>query len=441
MAEAGPAIGASEPAARPWPEAAFDVLVVGGGITGAATFRDLALQGASVVLIDKGRISSGASAALTRIAQGGFRYLETGEIGLVARSVTERNLFIANAPSLVRPIRVVIPTTSWLGGFVHAARRFLGGPVARGLPGYLVLRIAVALYDIIGRRTRILPKGGSFGRAELRRRYPGISGRYHGAAYVYEGAVASPEAVARDLIAEGLDAGECNAAFEDIELAAEDTAGIVVWDRSRQERRLLHPLLIVNAAGAWANDVAERLGLAVQLVRGVAGTHLFLDAPDAARALGEDLLFFEHPGDRRLCCVYVVDGLVLVGATEIAVDDPDQSTPTAAEDAYLLAAINHLLPGLAPGPQRIVSRLHGVRPLVASDGADLTGLSRDHTVHVSRTAGAIPVISIVGGKWTTFRAMAEDATDAALAALGRQRVVSTRNRAIGRLLAAQSNQP
>ena len=140
----------------------LEVLIVGGGIAGAGTFRDLALQGLRCHLIERSDFASGASGALTRVAQGGFQYLEQGEIGLVSRAVTERNLFVAAAPHPTRPIRVVIPCEIMFGGATAALSRAFRLSTGHSLPGTVVLRAAVALYEWLGRRTRVLLRGGCF---------------------------------------------------------------------------------------------------------------------------------------------------------------------------------------------------------------------------------------------------------------------------------------
>jgi glycerol-3-phosphate dehydrogenase len=133
-----------------------------------------------------------------------------------------------------------------------------------------------------------------------------------------------------------------------------------------------------------------------------------------------------------LCCVYAIGRNILLGATEMPVADPDRSRASPAEDAYLLAALRGLFPGAEVSNGDIVARLHGVRPLVAVAGDDVTGRSRDHAIHTHRASpGGPPLVSIAGGKWTTFRAIAEDAANVALAVLDRPRVASTERRPIG----------
>jgi glycerol-3-phosphate dehydrogenase len=412
----------------------FDALIVGGGISGAATLRELSAQGLRCLLIERADFASGASGALTRVAQGGFRYLETGDFRLVRRAATERNRFVAAAPHQTRPLRVVLPTETWLGGAPTALLRALGSAKGHSLPGALILRVAVALYDALAFQTRVLPLGGLLARAELGRRYPGIAPHYRAAAFEYEALIASPERVAIELIEDAVAEATGSAAMNYAEIRPAAGALIVRDLLSGAERRV-QTRVVVNAAGANADRVAKLFGVETRLVNGAAGTHLLLRAPEVAAALGDDLLFFEDaspdPRRRRLCCVYAIGGNVLLGATETPAGDADASLPTAAEDDYLLAALQRLFPRLTFGAGDILGRLHGVRPLLAVGGDDLTGRSRDHAIHVHAAPDNRKLVSIAGGKWTTFRAIAADAADAVLAALGRPRHVSTERRPIG----------
>ena len=289
-----------------------------------------------------------------------------------------------------------------------------------------MLRLAVALYQWLGRKTRTLPRGGLVFRRELRRRYPGIASRYRAAAYEFEGLIASPERVAIELIEDGVAASRRSAALNYAEIAGFDGRDVIVRDQRSGACLRARPRVVVNAAGAGADRVASLFGVEAHMVDGVAGTHLLLRAPSVARALGEDLLFFEDgnsdPERRRLCAAYAVGDQVLLGATERPVADSDLSKPREDEDAYLLSALGWLFPDAGVSAADIVGRLHGVRPLVAADGGDVTGRSRDHAIRVHRSPLlGVPLVTIAGGKWTTFRAIAEDAAHAVLSRLGRPR--------------------
>src|SRR5579864_4332070 len=124
------------------------VLVIGGGINGAAVFRDLALQGVDCFLVDKGDWCGGTSAAPSRLIHGGLKYLETGEFRLVAESTRERNLLLKNAPHFVHPLPTVLPITSYFGGIIPSIRRFFGLRAELTDRGLFIAEVGMALYDL-----------------------------------------------------------------------------------------------------------------------------------------------------------------------------------------------------------------------------------------------------------------------------------------------------
>jgi glycerol-3-phosphate dehydrogenase len=412
----------------------FDVVVIGGGITGAGTFRDLCLQGLRVLLVERDDFASGASGALTRIAHGGFRYLERGEIGLVRDSVVERDRLVNNAPHAVRPITVVLPLSSWLGGLVAAPLRFLKLAPKGGMPGIVPMALGRWLYDALAGVSHALPRGRIWTGSALARRFPYLAGRFAGVLSLGEARILMPERVAIELIEDGVAAGERSAAFNYCALVGVDGDSLRMRDRLTDQETAVTARVVVNAAGAHADKVATIFGISERMTGGVAGTHLILDAPALAATLGEDLLFFEDdapdPARRRLLVCYRLSGdRVLLGTTESACDDPDQAVATADDETYLLHALATALPSVDIESARIVGHMVGVRPLVRSASQSMASRSRDHAVFVHRQP--IPVVTIVGGKWTTFRRMAEDASDAVLRELGCGRTLSTRDLPIG----------
>ncbi|MCX5514945.1 glycerol-3-phosphate dehydrogenase/oxidase [Kaistia algarum] len=412
----------------------FDAVVIGGGITGAGTFRDLCLQGLRVLLVERDDFASGASGALTRIAHGGFRYLERGEIGLVRDSVVERDRLVNNAPHAVQPITVVLPLSSWLGGLVAAPLRFLKLAPKGGMPGIVPMALGRWLYDALAGVSHALPRGRIWTGAALARRFPYLAGRFAGALSLGEARILMPERVAIELIEDGVAAGERSAAFNYCALVGVEGDRLRLRDRLTDQELEVTARVVVNAAGAHADKVAALFGISERITGGVAGTHLILEAPDLAATLGEDLLFFEDstpdPAHRRLLVCYRLSGdRVLLGTTESACDDPDEAVATADDETYLLRALTTALPSVDIESVRIVGHMVGVRPLVRSASHSLASRSRDHAVFVHRQP--LPVISIVGGKWTTFRRMAEDASDAVLRELGQDRTLSTRDLPIG----------
>jgi glycerol-3-phosphate dehydrogenase len=413
----------------------FDAVIIGGGITGAGTFRDLALQGLRVLLVERDDFASGASGALTRIAHGGFRYLERGDIGLVRESVIERDRLLANAPHAIRPIRMVLPMRTRIAGLLAAPFRFLKLLPGRGLPGLLPMAIGVRLYDALSGAGRRLARGGATGRGRLAARFPYLGRRFAGAVWSYEGRIHAPERIALELVEDGVAAGRRSAALNHCRLIGAEGDQLTLEDRLTGTRFMVTARAVVNAAGAHADKVAALFGIGERLTGGVAGIHVVIDAPAIAASLGDDLLFFEDhqedPAKRRLCVLYRLHGdRLLLGTTEFACDDPDAASIPEADTLYLLDALNAALPGHDISPAAIVARMVGVRPLVRSTDSDLTSRSRGHAV-IRHQASGLPLITIIGGKWTTFRLMAEDAANAVLAALDARRQITTETLPIG----------
>jgi len=413
---------------------AFDVVVIGGGITGAGTFRDLCLQGLRVLLVERDDFASGASGALTRIAHGGFRYLERGEIGLVRDSVVERDRLVANAPHALRPISVVLPLASRWGGLIGAPLRFLKLAPKGAMPGIVPMALGRRLYDALAGVSQALPRGRIWTGAAMARRFPYLAGRFAGALSLGEARILMPERVTIELIEDGIAAGHRSTALNYCALSSVEDGRLRLLDRLADTELTVSARMVVNASGAHADKVAALFGIAERMTGGVAGVHLLLEAPALAEALGDDLLFFEDdaadPARRRLLvCYRVTEDRVLLGTTEAACDDPDTAGITGSDEAYLLRALGAAMPGLDVDTAAIAARMVGVRPLVRASGDNLASRSRDHAVFLHRTP--LPVATIVGGKWTTFRRMAEDAADAVLAELGRPRNVSTRDLPIG----------
>jgi glycerol-3-phosphate dehydrogenase len=413
----------------------FDAVVIGGGITGAGTFRDLALQGLRVLLVERDDFASGASGALTRIAHGGFRYLERGDIGLVRESVVERDRLIANAPHVIRPVRVVLPLTTRLGGLLAAPFRFLKWLPGRGMPGVLPMAIGVRLYDALAGRKRTLAPGGAAMGGKARRLFPYLGKRFAGAIWTQEGRIHAPERIAIELVEDGVAAGHRSAALNYCRLVGADGGTLTLENRLSGERFTVEARVTVNAGGAHADKIAALFGITERMTGGVAGIHVILEAPSIAEALQDDLLFFEDhhadPAKRRLCVLYRLAGnRLLLGTTEFACDDPDKATISAADERYLLDALAAALPGHGVTDRDIVGRMVGVRPLVRSKATDLTSRSRSHAIFRHKPDG-LPLVTIVGGKWTTFRRMAEDAANTVLETLGVPRRSSTEALPIG----------
>ncbi len=407
----------------------WDVVIIGGGINGCATFRDLALQGVRVLLLERGDFCSGASAASSRLMHGGLKYLETGEFRLVRESLVERNMLLATAPHYVQPLECVVPVKSVWGGIVGSAARFLGMKAAIADRGYAIMAAGLMLYDLYGRALRSMPTHRMLSRRRLRRLLPDLAADITGAGVYYEGHITHAERLGLELVLDG-EAANPAALAENHAEVLQMSGGVLTWRSARSGQRTARAKVIVNAGGAWIDAVNAVLGLPTRLMGGSRGSHLVVDNPALLRALAGRMIYFGTP-DGRVNLLYPFADKVLVGATDIAQTDPDTAQCSDDEAEYLCRAVAEVFPGLPIRAEQIVCRFCGVRPLPRSNGA-VGSVTRDHsivTLTLPRTA--TPVHCLIGGKWTTFRAFAELAADRVLADLGRSRTVSTAGLAIG----------
>ena len=401
-----------------------DVLILGGGVNGVATLRELALNGVSCVLIDTGDFCQGASSALSRMAHGGLRYLEGREFRLVAESARERNRLIANAGHLVKPLEIVVPLEHLFGGFGRAVLRFLGFTRFGGPLSLAALEGALRLYEIFGRREHPLP---SHKTVLQRAQFPkGLRPQTRAVAAYFDGQITQPEGLMFEMLAEALGQGPQVAALNHVSWH-KDGERIVVTDRFSAASYPFTPKIIVNATGAWIDTVNATLGGATRYVRGVKGAHLVLDHPALHDRMAGRAFYFDDGTGRMIITLPVGDN-ILVGTTEVETKDADDHSISETEIAYLLRAIDRLFTDISVDRAHIVSMTTGIRPLRDSGGS-ATSAARDHVLEEDRFPGCnAPVLSLVGGKWTTFRAFGEETADRVLKRLGRRREVSTAQR-------------
>ena len=409
--------------------AEFDVVIIGAGINGAGLFRELALQGVKTLILDRSDICTGASCAPSRLIHGGIKYLETGEFKLVAQSTLERNLLLRNAPHVVRPLPTVLPIRTWFGGIVPSFRRFLklGGKMTDR--GALVLEAGLQIYDFLGRRARVMPRHSLFLNARTRREWPHMAKDVVATAQYYDAAITQPERLGYECVQDGLEtAPNCEALTYTVPVSFQN-GQLVLRDVLTEETRGVKARVIVNAGGAWIDQINTILGLQTKYIGGTKGSHLLLKHDDLLRELKGRMVYFGTP-DGRICLAYPFFGHVLVGSTDLRIDDPDKAVCTDEEQDYMLRMLADLFPGFRIAAEQVVYRYSGVRPLPATNAADPSAISRDHITHEDRI-GETPVLSLVGGKWTTFRGLGEEVADHILSLIGHPRSMSTRELAIG----------
>ena len=415
----------------------FDVLIIGAGINGVSTFRELGLNGVSVLLLDTQDFCGGTSAAPSRLIHGGIKYLENGEFGLVAESTHERNRLLHNAPHLVKPLPCTVPFYSWFGGFFNAGFKFFRLPV-KGFKkrGRLVVKIGMSIYDWMGRKRRVMPRHEVRGAAKSLAMFPGLHPSVTATATYYDALITQPERLCLELITDTLsDTSSHNhhcAALNYATVASSLGADVTIVDELSGEHFSIKPKLIVNAGGPWIDKINLQLGIDSRYIGGSKGSHLILDHPEMLKSLNGHMMYFET-GDNRLCLAYPIGDRVLIGTTDIRIDDPDTARCEEEEVEYLIEAMAELLPGIPFGREHIVYCYTGVRPLPFDDGVGVGSVSRDHSIEVDEVTGDRPfeVLSLVGGKWTTFRAFGEIAADLVMKKLQRVRSNDTYDLGIG----------
>ncbi len=378
----------------------FDVLVVGGGITGAGVALDAAARGLRTALVERDDFASGTSSRSSKLVHGGLRYLSQGDYRLVAQALAERQRLLTNAPHLVRALPFLVPSY---------------GSRAR----MRAVSSALWLYDLaggarIGRLHRRLSPADAMTRTPALRR-DGLVG-----AHVYLDAQADDARLTLTVLrSAALDHRAVVANHVAVTGLLTTTGGRVVGAAVRAEGRDfdVRAAVVVNAAGVWADELA---GQGARTIRPAKGVHLTLMADRVPTRVA---LVLRVPADGRSIFVVPWPGAdrVYVGTTDTDYDGPlDAPMCTGADVAYLLDAVNAALT-TDLSPADVVGTWAGLRPLVAgAAGSRSADLSRRHRVARSRPG----LVTIAGGKLTTYRAMAADTVDAVEAELGRRHVPS-----------------
>jgi glycerol-3-phosphate dehydrogenase len=403
---------------------AFDAVVVGGGINGIGVYRELALQGLKVLLVERNDFCSGCSAAPSRMIHGGLRYLENGEFDLVRESLRERDALLVNAPHLVHPLPTVIPIGTIFSGLLNSAASFLGLSGRPSSRGALPIKLGLTLYDWVTRKRRLLPKHRFRGAGATRRRWPKLTRKIRCSATYFDAWISHPERLGLELIRDAeRDAPDC-VALNYACLRPEGDAYLLEESSSGKTIRI-ETKVIVNATGAWLDDAIDELaGKSVheRLVSGTKGSHLILDNAELEAALDGHMVYFEN-SDGRVCIVFPFFGKVLAGSTDIRVKRAERVRCEPEEEAYILTSLALVFPEIGLGPEDVVYSYSGIRPLPKSDH-DFTGrISRGH--YTKRLEGPVPQICMIGGKWTTFRAFAAQTADEVLGELKRTRQADT----------------
>ncbi|MCJ0764649.1 glycerol-3-phosphate dehydrogenase [Variovorax terrae] len=369
-----------------------DVLVVGGGINGAGIARDLAGRGWRVVLCEQDDLASHTSSSSTKLIHGGLRYLEHYEFGLVRKALLEREVLLRSAPHIMGPLRFVMPHD----------------PSMR--PAWMI-RLGIFLYDHLARR-EVLP--GSTG-VDLRRHPVGapLKDRFTRGFIYSDGWVNDARLVvlnALDAVAQGASVLTRTACVAAQRCGEGWTATLQGRDGMR---RTLRARALVNAAGPWAErflrDAARPAhgeALATRSLRLVQGSHIVVP-----RCFEHDHAYiFQNPDQRIIFAIPYEDAFTLIGTTDVELGgDPAQARISADETAYLCEQASRYFKKPVV-PSDVVWSYTGVRPLLDDASGDPSAVTRDYLLETHAGSGA-PLLSVWGGKITTFRKLAEEAAD------------------------------
>lgn len=398
------------------------VVVLGAGINGAALARELALSGVGVVVADVEDLAGGATAWSTRLIHGGLRYLEYGEIGLVRESLQERNRLVRLAPHLVRPLEFYLPLSRRSGGLMAAAARLVGRESwarswedGRGR-GSRAVGLGLTLYDLLaagaGWPRHRMVRAGAAGMPPVDPRAFPLGAVYSDAQLLF------PERFTVELLVDGRAVAASTGARFDVcthrRLRLDASGRLDIGPSPRGGDALaLRPDAIVNATGAWVDRTLDSCfpgmphGGGPSLIGGTKGSHLVLRCPPLREALGQHGIYAEAADRRPVFVLPFGPVLVLVGTTDIPFHgDPAEARADEDEIGYLLAAVGRLFPQMVVRREDVQQHYCGVRPLPAGGGSSPAGITRRHLLVRHRDA-PLPAWSIVGGKLTTCRSLAE----------------------------------
>jgi len=413
------------------------ILILGAGINGCALGRELVLNGVDVTLVDTADIASGATAYSSRLIHGGLRYLEYRELDLVRESLGERERLLRLAPQFVRPFRLFVPTSRRLGGLGTVLGRVLGvnrlsmatrPDVPRGM---WLVRLGLWLYDTYAGRTRlprhsIHPVGASPAPAVDPTRYRWLCS-------FYDAQVEFPERLVLSMIEDTWRAAaEQNVRFDVFTYhhAVLDKETVTIHDVRKEGPPVtaFEPAAIINATGAWIDDTLRELHVdSKRLIGGTKGSH-FLTFHDGLRSdLHGDGIYAEAADGRPVFLLPFGEG-TLVGTTDVPFDgSPANAVAERAELDYLLQAVNDVMADNDLGPEDVAMHYSGVRPLPHVGPKTPAAITRRHHLEENRSC-RVPLYSVIGGKLTTARALAEETAGVVLGRLGQTPRLSTRER-------------
>ena len=388
--------------------AAYDLIVIGGGINGVAVARDGALRGLKTILIEKSDFGSGTTSWSSRLVHGGLRYLEYFEFHLVRESLREREILLQTAPHLVKPIQMTIPI------------------YAQGSRSYWEIQAGMVLYDLLS-YDKSLPNHRMLGAKKLRQLFRAVEpDGCRGAAQYYDAQVEYAERLCLEIVLSAQEAGATMLSYTTVtqlQRSGNRIASLVCRDSESGDAFTVRghdQTVVINTSGPWVDQVC-RSGIQgnapapvgkTRKIGGTRGSHIIVDkfpgAPDEA-------LYVEALTDGRPFFILPWLGMCLIGTTDIRFDgDLDKVHASNDEIDYLLNETNRVIPAAQLTRELVRFTYSGVRPLPYSEGKKTSSITRSHVLYDHMPEAVENMVSLIGGKLTTHRQVGEEMVDAAL---------------------------
>jgi glycerol-3-phosphate dehydrogenase len=378
----------------------WDVVIIGAGINGAGIARDAAMRGLKVLLADKGDAGGGTSAGSTRLIHGGLRYLEHREFGLVRESLREREILLRIAPHLVRPLPITIPI------YKHGRR------------GRATIWTGMVAYDLLS-WGKSLPRHRMLSAQDTLRQIPGLraDGLVGGAVY-YDAQVEFAERLVVENVLAAIAHGatvRTYARVTQLEVEGEEIKG-VRFEAGLNKTEWAPAQVVINAAGPWVDRLLQPSGNeGERLIGGTKGSHVVV-APFAGAPVSA--VYLEASSDQRPFFVIPWNGDYLIGTTDVRFEgNPDDVRAEEWEIDYLLSETNRAFPKAELTREQVLYTYAGVRPLPFTTDSDEQSITRRHFLREHPRFKNL--VSLVGGKLTTYRSLAEECVDLVLRKLGR----------------------
>lgn len=393
----------------------FDLIVIGAGINGTGIARDAAMRGLSVLLVDKSDVAAGTTSWSSRLIHGGLRYLEHAEIGLVRESLRERERLLHIAPHLVHPIALTLPI------YKHHKR------------GPWLIRAGMIAYDVLS-YDKSLPRHRMYDPQQALQHEPGLNPEsLTGAARYYDAQVEFPERLALENALDAIGHGAVLRTYTevtDFRIEAGVVRGVVLNDLLSGETASIRGAVVVNVAGPWVDKVLAGYGGALpkkRLIGATKGSHIVVKPFPGAPS---DALYVEASRDSRPYFIIPWNDLYLIGTTDVRFEgDPDNVHPSEEEVEYLLTETNAAIPAAALTRDSVLYGYAGLRPLPYQEEGKEGAITRQHVIHDHEPEFA-GLLSVIGGKLTTYRSLSELVVNDVYRKLGRTAPKSTTGQAL-----------